>query len=782
MKRFVSYVLIALFVLTFVPKYAQGFEFNKNYLINDNVFVDYNSMSENDIELFLKEKGSILARYKQNGIPASRIIFDAAQKYRINPKVILTTLQKEEALITLKSYSSYAINFAMGFHRPSDFKSQVYGGTKLLRDGYDFLAAKYGWKVGVPHRTEDNPKYVNNIVVPGNKATASLYLYTPYIGGYYTSSGSYIGGNYNFVKIFNRWFGDPNKYLSVKLSPDKYLIYTVFGKNASFSVEITNNGNVKLESGKYYLLVENAETDNKIMKIPLNFNLAPKSEKSVPVTLSNVENTTLIHCSLKDNYGKSLGNISEIKIVPVKFSVTYKIAENTVFLKITSDKTVPCAHVKAKVIDGDSGEEITEDTILNGELMNKSIECNMDIPSGYANVILTLSFFGTDSDCNPETSPAIFFSKTISKKRKIINLSVKTIPANASVYIDENFVGKSPLNLSLKQNVYTITVKGFGYSCKKDIELNYDTEITFALNGKKTLPPTIKTGIIPEITNKKTLSINGRVLCNTQTTELTINNNKLKIGSNGEFVYEWNLKEGNNKLKITAADNYGNSESLLIRTTLDITPPSIIVNKIPNITSDMFLKLEINVKDGSELFVNGSQCKFLNCTIYFKLKKGKNDIEIKAQDKAGNEAKKEINVIYLPPSPTVLKLFIGKDFLYINGVKKTIDSPPIIKENRTMLPIRHIIEALNGQIFYYPESRTVEIRINGGDITLAIGKNIAIVNGKEEYIDPDNKKIKPFIKNGRTYLPLRFVMESIGSSVEWIPKEKAVIVIYPKIT
>jgi hypothetical protein len=59
-------------------------------------------------------------------------------------------------------------------------------------------------------------------------------------------------------------------------------------------------------------------------------------------------------------------------------------------------------------------------------------------------------------------------------------------------------------------------------------------------------------------------------------------------------------------------------------------------------------------------------------------------------------------------------------------------------------------------------------------IALSIGKNSALVAGKNKEIDSSNSNIAPFIENGRTYVPLRFVSESLGLTVNWISETNTV--------
>ena len=54
----------------------------------------------------------------------------------------------------------------------------------------------------------------------------------------------------------------------------------------------------------------------------------------------------------------------------------------------------------------------------------------------------------------------------------------------------------------------------------------------------------------------------------------------------------------------------------------------------------------------------------------------------------------------------------------------------------------------------------------------------AKVNGTETWIDSDNHNVKPIIQNSRTLLPLRFVAESLGCSVDWNAATNTITITY----
>jgi len=123
-------------------------------------------------------------------------------------------------------------------------------------------------------------------------------------------------------------------------------------------------------------------------------------------------------------------------------------------------------------------------------------------------------------------------------------------------------------------------------------------------------------------------------------------------------------------------------------------------------------------------------------------------------------------------------LRIGQTKFTVNGKIKALDSPPIIKNNRTLLPIRAIIESLSGTVSWDATERKVTVTLGSTTVELWIGKSIAKVNGIDIPIDATNLKVVPEIINSRTMLPLRFVTENLGCSVNWEPTTKTITITY----
>ena len=196
-------------VLLIAPNCVYGAVFNPSYIITDNDLTNYESMTQGDVQSFLEKKVGVLSSYQckdfeEKERTASEIIWRASQKYRINPMFLLVMLQKEQSLIEDKSPSQKQFDWAMGYAvcdscsmndpRIADFKgfgNQVQYTAAINRKYIDKANnSSHNYRsAGNTYNIDDQKVYMTN------QATANLYNFTPH-----------IHGNYNFWKIWQRWF------------------------------------------------------------------------------------------------------------------------------------------------------------------------------------------------------------------------------------------------------------------------------------------------------------------------------------------------------------------------------------------------------------------------------------------------------------------------------------------------------------------------------------------------------------------------------------------------
>ncbi|MDO5707102.1 MAG: stalk domain-containing protein [Andreesenia angusta] len=99
-----------------------------------------------------------------------------------------------------------------------------------------------------------------------------------------------------------------------------------------------------------------------------------------------------------------------------------------------------------------------------------------------------------------------------------------------------------------------------------------------------------------------------------------------------------------------------------------------------------------------------------------------------------------------------------------NGNPISQELPSVIKNERTLFPVRYLAEAMGADVIWNEMTSQVTINKDGNSIILTIGSNIANVNGVEKTVLDG---VAPVLVNDVTLVPLRFVNEELGLNVDW---------------
>ena len=89
----------------------------------------------------------------------------------------------------------------------------------------------------------------------------------------------------------------------------------------------------------------------------------------------------------------------------------------------------------------------------------------------------------------------------------------------------------------------------------------------------------------------------------------------------------------------------------------------------------------------------------------------------------------------------------------------------------TLIPIRAVSEALDADVSWNGNTKAVTIKKDGHKMILFVDSDSALFDGEDVELD-----IPPMIKNNRTMVPLRFVMEAFDVSVDWDGDTRTVII------
>ena len=229
---------------------ADAAEFTPGMLITDELFFDGGAMTVAQVQAFLDEKGrnctsNCLRNFSQatqtiaptsrcdgytgrSRETAAQIIVNVANSCGISPKVLLVMLEKETSLVTMNGPGDWRYERAMGYYCPDDparpgwchpeyggFFNQVINAAaqmkRYVQNPYD-----YGYIAGRWNNIQYNPDTScgTQRVYIENKATAALYIYTPYVPNraalsnlYGTGDSCSAYGNRNFWRLYTDWFG-----------------------------------------------------------------------------------------------------------------------------------------------------------------------------------------------------------------------------------------------------------------------------------------------------------------------------------------------------------------------------------------------------------------------------------------------------------------------------------------------------------------------------------------------------------------------------------------------
>ncbi len=119
-------------------------------------------------------------------------------------------------------------------------------------------------------------------------------------------------------------------------------------------------------------------------------------------------------------------------------------------------------------------------------------------------------------------------------------------------------------------------------------------------------------------------------------------------------------------------------------------------------------------------------------------------------------------------------LQIGNPNMAVNGVEKPIDTEgtaPIVINDRTMLPVRAVVEEMGGVVAWDGDTQTVTLHYGEDEIRLVIDSVDAYVNDSAQMLD-----VAPIIINDRTMLPIRFIAERFRFDVAWNEAEQMVTI------
>lgn len=114
------------------------------------------------------------------------------------------------------------------------------------------------------------------------------------------------------------------------------------------------------------------------------------------------------------------------------------------------------------------------------------------------------------------------------------------------------------------------------------------------------------------------------------------------------------------------------------------------------------------------------------------------------------------------PAYKLVNMKIGQTRYHVDGQPGDMDTIPFIENDRTLVPLRFLMEAYGADVAWDHQTYTALVSYKGMEIKVPIGQARATVNGQDFDLD-----VAAQLKNDRTMVPLRFLSETLGMIVDY---------------
>lgn len=248
----------------------------------------------------------------------------------------------------------------------------------------------------------------------------------------------------------------------------------------------------------------------------------------------------------------------------------------------------------------------------------------------------------------------------------------------------------------------------------------------------------------------------------TGTTRITasVTENKNFVAGTTEFDLTVKKKSSSSSSD-TSAPTYGVSTGKTENGKISVTPAKAEAGEKVTIkaTPDSGYQLDkVTVKDKDNSNVKLTKVNDNEYT--FTMPKGKVSVDATFVQKDAADA----NQNSAAEKSKVIKLQIGSRIVNVDNEAVIYDAAPVIRNDRTLVPIRIVTETLGGKVDWNGATKEVTLHIDGKEIKMTVGKTL------EKY------GVAPVIIDGRTFVPVRFVADELGATIAWDDATKTVTI------
>ncbi|WP_304508752.1 stalk domain-containing protein [Anaerotignum sp.] len=114
--------------------------------------------------------------------------------------------------------------------------------------------------------------------------------------------------------------------------------------------------------------------------------------------------------------------------------------------------------------------------------------------------------------------------------------------------------------------------------------------------------------------------------------------------------------------------------------------------------------------------------------------------------------------------------------VYVDGQAVSFDQAPVIVNDRTLVPMRAIFQALGSEVSWSEPTKTITSTKDGDTLVLTIGETGLYKNGQLIYTMP----VPACIMSDRTMVPIRAIAEAFDAEVDWDPVGYVITIFSPE--
>ncbi|MDD4029004.1 MAG: stalk domain-containing protein [Caldisericia bacterium] len=247
----------------------------------------------------------------------------------------------------------------------------------------------------------------------------------------------------------------------------------------------------------------------------------------------------------------------------------------------------------------------------------------------------------------------------------------------------------------------------------------------------------------------------------------------------GVFYYRTFLKEGKSTFVVKVWDVHQNSFSKTIHIELDTIPPSLSIDPVPLQVVEQSIEVTGKTDPDANLLFNGMEVfvqKDGTFRVHYEIMHKINQLIFTAKDDLENEVTKYAVFFYKPPFDNIIILTVGEAMGTFNEKEFFLDASPQILNGRVFVPIRAIADIYGADIEWNSDTKEMEISLVAIHVFLKIGDVQARIEDDKLGVRHVVLDAPPYIVNGRTMVPLRFISESFGANVEYISETKQIMI------